>query len=328
MSNVSYRQMTGAAFGATVGIGSMERDWSIAGTADFNADDFNADGTADILWRSAGGVVSLWRMLDRAVAETTTLGSAGPDWTIVGTGDYDGDGTPDVMFRSGAGAHQYWRIVDGAVDRAVAAGAESLPGSAGNDELRGGGGNDLLLAGLGADTLHGDAGADTLMGGSGADRYEVGASSGHDRIEETADATLAPDMLNLGAEVDLNRLSLQRAGNDLILAIRGARPLAPKSPWRGRWGSSVRLGWGGGNPAGEHAVEHAGGAADPGYGKLRAGHQGGVVVRADGYPNRLGAIAGKLFMMHRDRRVQSADVGVLTPGGSDDVRENRECHTS
>jgi hypothetical protein len=68
-------------------------------------DDFNSDGTSDVLWRNdATGHVGIWTITNNTAA-WHDLGGSGTDHKVVGVGDFNGDGTSDVFWRNDATGH-------------------------------------------------------------------------------------------------------------------------------------------------------------------------------------------------------------------------------
>ena len=65
---------------------------------------FSGDGTSDILWRRADGLVSIWSMSGATMAGAVTRGGIGNGLTIAGTGDFSGDGRDDIVWRAANGA--------------------------------------------------------------------------------------------------------------------------------------------------------------------------------------------------------------------------------
>jgi Ca2+-binding RTX toxin-like protein len=110
------------------------------------------------------------------------------------------------------------------------AGDDTLLGGAGNDRvisgtgddvLRGGEGTDQLLGGDGADVLDGGPGSDSMQGNRGGDVYLFGRGSGQDSIQDTGDASGAPDVIRLGPGIVARDISIRRSGDHLVLAISG-----------------------------------------------------------------------------------------------------------
>src|SRR5262245_57709675 len=58
--------------------------------------DFNGDGTTDVLWQNADGLVAEWFMGNGTLQGTKTLQTM-PGWTVA-SGDFNGDGTSDLMW--------------------------------------------------------------------------------------------------------------------------------------------------------------------------------------------------------------------------------------
>lgn len=80
--------------------------------------DFTADGSSDLVFRSAAGI-GFWD-LDAGVITPHYLGWADNAWAIEAMGDYNGDGTSDLLFRDGVtGAVGYWAIANGTVSAFV-----------------------------------------------------------------------------------------------------------------------------------------------------------------------------------------------------------------
>ena len=88
-----------------------DTSWSVAGIADFNA-----DGIADVLWRQAGGGLSLWQMSGSTVTAANALTDNGstiaPDasWNIAGVGDFYADGEAAILWRGGDNSLSMWSM--------------------------------------------------------------------------------------------------------------------------------------------------------------------------------------------------------------------------
>src|SRR5262249_16109556 len=118
-------QSTGSGFTPNVFVGSLSQNTSIAGNATTHAsgkststshspgviNDFNGDGTGDVLWRNpTTGQVGYWDM-HGAQHGWTLLGGSGIDHHVVGTGDFNGDGTQEVLWRDDVGGNVgFWTI--------------------------------------------------------------------------------------------------------------------------------------------------------------------------------------------------------------------------
>ena len=105
-------------------------------------------------------------------------------------------------------------------------GQDVLNGGDDEDKLYGGTGNDLLFGAGDEDELHGGSGNDLLIGGLGNDELEIGCGvdviaynlgDGLDEVEfeeETGSATIS-----LGGGINLEDITLERDGDDLIIGI-------------------------------------------------------------------------------------------------------------
>ena len=88
-----------------------DASWSIA-----DISDFNADGSADVLWRQSSGALALWSMNGTTVTSSNAVTSQGnavaPDasWSVAGTGDFGGDGKADILWRQSSGALTLWQM--------------------------------------------------------------------------------------------------------------------------------------------------------------------------------------------------------------------------
>ena len=76
--------------------------WSIVGQRDFNG-----DGSADLLWRDAGGNTAIWLMNGGTVSASLSVSNVPTNWAIVGTGDFNSDGKADILWRDNRAA--MWR---------------------------------------------------------------------------------------------------------------------------------------------------------------------------------------------------------------------------
>lgn len=94
---VSQWTLDGASqvFGQSMGPGSVDLGWQIAGYGDFNR-----DGDNDIVWQHTDGRMSAWLMRGSSLMSGVALagGSIDPVWRIVAVTDLDGDGHTDLIW--------------------------------------------------------------------------------------------------------------------------------------------------------------------------------------------------------------------------------------
>jgi uncharacterized membrane protein len=107
--------------------------------------DFNGDGTSDLLWRNANGAAAIWLMNG-----TTALSSGGfgpySGWTVLGgEADFNGDGKSDLIWTRTDGAASIW-LMNGTTPLSSAA-YGPYPGwtlMSGNADFNGDGNTDLV----------------------------------------------------------------------------------------------------------------------------------------------------------------------------------------
>jgi hypothetical protein len=73
-------------------------------------DDFNGDGTSDILWQNTDGTVGTWEMEGSQILAETGFGQVANSWQIVGTGDFNGNGISDILWQNTDGAVALWQM--------------------------------------------------------------------------------------------------------------------------------------------------------------------------------------------------------------------------
>ena len=81
------------------------------------ANDFNGDGSPDIILEDASGNLGVWFMNGEALISGNYLSpaSVGSDWRVVGTGDFNADGKTDLLFQKADGTLAMW-YMDGGRD--------------------------------------------------------------------------------------------------------------------------------------------------------------------------------------------------------------------
>ena len=76
---------------------------SIAVAGRTSRNDFDGDGTSDILWRSTDGQVTTSLLAGAQLKSADILPRATTEWHIVSAGDFNGDGTSDLLWRNDGG---------------------------------------------------------------------------------------------------------------------------------------------------------------------------------------------------------------------------------
>jgi hypothetical protein len=91
-------------------IGSVpDKSWHVAGV-----NDFNGDGTSDILWRNDNGWLAVWAMGSAGGNQILTgnMIASSPDksWHVADTGDYNGDAAADILWQNDNGVLAVWTM--------------------------------------------------------------------------------------------------------------------------------------------------------------------------------------------------------------------------
>ena len=73
-------------------------------------DDFNAEGTGDVLWRHAGGAVSQWQFASGNVGSNLGVGTLDASWHFQDTGDFNDDAKADILWRNDSGQVVLWTM--------------------------------------------------------------------------------------------------------------------------------------------------------------------------------------------------------------------------
>ena len=114
--------------------------------------------------------------------------------------------------------------LSGEVENLVLTGISSISGTgnAANNVIIGNAAPNSLVGGAGNDTLDGGAGDDYLLdGGAGNDTYLLSRSGGADVISSFDASVGKIDTLQVGAGILVSDVVLTRAGDDLLIALRG-----------------------------------------------------------------------------------------------------------
>ncbi|KJU84467.1 hypothetical protein MBAV_003339 [Candidatus Magnetobacterium bavaricum] len=112
-------------------------------------DDFNSDGSSDILWHNAAtGQTALWLIKDATISDTTTLAEVDTRWQIRAKGDFDGDGNTDILWQNTDTAETVIWQISANKDIAKTISLGHVPGAAWKilyvGDFNGDGNNDIL----------------------------------------------------------------------------------------------------------------------------------------------------------------------------------------
>ena len=77
--------------------------------------DFNGQGTADVLWRHSSGLVHLWFMNAGVIDGKASPATPPWDWTIQGVGDFNNNGHADILWRHTSGVIHIWFMTAGVI---------------------------------------------------------------------------------------------------------------------------------------------------------------------------------------------------------------------
>jgi hypothetical protein len=139
-------------------------------------DDFNANGTSEILFRNdATGDTGFYSISNGANTGWKDIGGSSTAYTLVGTSDFSGNGADDMLFRDNTtGDTGFDEIVNGASTGWHDIGASSTAYTiVGTGDFTGNGSNDILYR----DNSTGDTGFYAMVEGVKQGWVDVGASS-------------------------------------------------------------------------------------------------------------------------------------------------------
>jgi hypothetical protein len=104
--------MNGAAVANVVSMtANADLSWRIVGAGQFNAGDFNADDSIDLVWqKDTGDATAVWLMNGTTYSHSVLLPATGDaNWRIEAVGDFNRDGNADLGWRNHVtGANAVW----------------------------------------------------------------------------------------------------------------------------------------------------------------------------------------------------------------------------
>jgi Ca2+-binding RTX toxin-like protein len=74
--------------------------------------DFNGNGTGDLLWQNDDGTAAVWLMEGTTYAGGANLRNNGPSWHAKKAADFNGDGKSDILWQNDDGSAAIW-LMDG-----------------------------------------------------------------------------------------------------------------------------------------------------------------------------------------------------------------------
>ena len=146
------------------------------------SNDFNGDGTSDILFEHTSGAILDWQISNGAIVASQAIAGATSDWVEVGSGHFHGTSSSDILFQNTTfGTVLDWQMSNGAlVASQVIAGASADWKLIGSGDFYGTGTSDILFQNTNSGTLldwqisNGVLVADHAIAGASADWKFIG----------------------------------------------------------------------------------------------------------------------------------------------------------
>jgi hypothetical protein len=148
-------------------------------------DDFNGDGTSDILFRNdATGSTWYAEMSNGALASWQSIGSSSTSYSVVGVGDFYGNGTSEELVRNGAGDTWFLGMSNGAAASwQEIGGANPTYSVVGVADFYGSGTDDILYR----NNATGDTWFEAISDGTMTGWHQIGSSNTAYSIVGTGD---------------------------------------------------------------------------------------------------------------------------------------------
>ena len=100
--------MTGTYYVDAGGFGGFTGTYTV-NVAVVAANDLNADGHSDLLWRHSTGVNAAWDMNGSTIKSAFNVQTVDASYKLAGTGDFDGNGISDLLWRNTTGVNALWK---------------------------------------------------------------------------------------------------------------------------------------------------------------------------------------------------------------------------
>jgi Ca2+-binding RTX toxin-like protein len=100
------------------------------------ANDFNGNGTSDILWRHSSGAITTWSM-QGTTGTTGFSADVGAGWTVAEVADFNGDRKADILWRHTDGSVALWQMDGGSAGGGTFAHADTAWSIAAAGDLNG-----------------------------------------------------------------------------------------------------------------------------------------------------------------------------------------------
>ena len=131
----------------TVGTSITDTATSVVAKSTAASNDFDGDGTSDVLFQNNSGLMLNWKISNGAFAASRIIAGSTSDWSEVGTGQFHGNNTSDILFKNNvSGLVLDWQMSNGGLIASTPiAGAAAGWNLIGTGDFNGDGTSDILF---------------------------------------------------------------------------------------------------------------------------------------------------------------------------------------